>query len=54
MILAKIIENSIFHKMAIFALYDHIWSEMGSWGVLDDFCTRNRYLNPFRIDFEQF
>ena len=53
-ILAKIVKNSIFHKMGIVGLYDHIWSEMASWSVLDDFCTRNRYLNPFRSYFEQF
>ena len=25
-----------------------ILPEMGTWGVLEPFCTRNRYLNPFR------
>ena len=50
-ILAKI---SNFYIMAGSVRKCDIWSEMSPWGVLEPFCTRNRYLNPFRTYFKQF
>ena len=45
--------NSIFDTAADISQNDDIWPEMGSWGVLELFCTRNRYLNSFRSNFEK-
>ena len=50
-ILAK---NSNFHSMAGSVRESDIWPGMSPWGVLESFCTRNRYLNPFRSNFKQF
>ena len=50
-ILAK---NSNFDRVADIGRNDDIWPEMGPWGVLESFCTRNQYLNPFRSLFMQF
>ena len=50
-ILAK---NSIFKKVAGTVYKVDIWPEMSPWGVLEPFCTRNRYLNSFRSNFKQF
>ena len=47
-------ENSIFHTLAKIAQNDVIWQEMDTWGVLDAFCTRNRYQNSFRSYFKVF
>ena len=55
--IAKIViwvRNSIFDISADIGRNDDIWPEMGSWGVLELFCTRNRYLNAFRSNFKKF
>ena len=49
-ILAK---NSNFDRVADIGRNDDIWPEMGPWGVLELFCTRNRYLNPSRSHFKK-
>ena len=47
-------KNSNFEKTAGSVRKCDIWPEMGFWGVLALFCTRNRYLNSFRSIFKQF
>ena len=49
-ILAK---NSNFDRVADIGRNDDIWPEMGPWGVLELFCTKNRYLNPSRSHFKK-
>ena len=51
--IAILTKNSIFHKWFENARNDVIWQEMDTRGVLEPFCTRNRYLNPFRSYFKQ-
>ena len=52
--IAILARNSIFDTAADIGQNDDIWPEMGSWGVLELFCTRNRYLNSFRSIFKKF
>ena len=47
-------KNSNFDRVADIGRDDEIWPEMSPWGVLESFCTRNQYLNPFRSLFMQF
>ena len=47
-------KNSNFYSIAGSVRESDIWPEMSPWGVLEPFCTRNRYLNPFRSNFKQF
>ena len=49
-ILAK---NSNFDRVADIGRNDDIWPEMGPGGVLELFCTKNRYLNPSRSHFKK-
>ena len=50
----------IFDKKSIFDIkagidrHDDIWPEMDSLGVLEVFCTKNRYPNAFRSNFKPF
>ena len=47
-------KNSIFDIMAGIDRHDDIWPEMDSLGVLEVFCTENRYPNAFRSNFRTF
>ena len=47
-------KNSNFFKVAGSVRKMDIWPEMGPWGVLEPFCTRNRYLKSFRSNFKSF
>ena len=50
----------IFHKYSIFDIVadidrnDDIWPEMDPLGILEVFCTANRYPNAFRSNFTPF
>ena len=56
----KIVKIVIFHKNSIFDIVadidrnDDIWPEMDPLGVLEVFCTANRYPNAFRSNFKPF
>ena len=56
----KIAKNMIFDKNLIFDIIanfdenDDIWPEMDLLGVLEVFCTANRYPNAFRSNFKPF
>ena len=51
---ANFVENSMLHILAKMTQNDVIWLEMDTWGLLDAFCTRNRYQNSFRMYFKIF
>ena len=54
----NIVKNMIFDENSIFDIVvdinrnDDIWPEMDSLGVLEMFCTKNRYPNAFRSNFK--
>ena len=56
----NIVKNMIFDKNSIIDIMvdidgnDHIWPEMDPLGVLEVFCTENRYANAFRSNFKPF
>ena len=52
--IAILTKNSNFFKVAGSVRKMDIWPEMGPWGVLEPFCTRNRYLKSFRSNFKSF
>ena len=39
-------QNSNSSRVADIGRDGDIWPEMGLWGVLEGFCTKNQYLNP--------
>ena len=47
-------KNSILDIMADIVRGDDIWPEMESLGVLEVFCTENRYPNAFKSNFKTF
>ena len=47
-------KNSILDIVADIVRGDHMWPEMDSLGVLEVFCTENRYPNAFRSNFRTF
>ena len=47
-------KNSILDIVAGIDRHDDIWPEMDSLGVLEGFCTKNRYPNAFRSNFKPF
>ena len=47
-------KNSIFDIVADIVRGDDMWLEMDSLGVLEVFCSENRYPNAFRSNFRTF
>ena len=47
-------KNSILDIVADIVRGDDMWPEMDSLGVLEVFCTENRYPNAFRSNFRTF
>ena len=49
-----LVKNSNFDRVADIGRNDEIWPKISPWGVLESFCTPNRYFIAFRSIFTKF